>query len=88
MKDAPAKAIVTLTLSPEQAEQLKPWLNFKVSDRMGCVFALAVSSYDPATGGSTAKLECACLPWLEAKTVINTIRKAFGIAPHKISKKK
>jgi len=45
-------------------------------------------SYEPLVGGQVAKMACACLPSEDAKLVVNTIRKLFGLPTFKVNRKK
>jgi len=45
-------------------------------------------SYEPSVGRQVAKLVCACLPPEDAKKIVNTIRKFFGLPTFKLKGKK
>lgn len=81
------QAIIKLYLTPEQTEQVNPYLD-SVSKGMGAIFMVASESYEPDVGKSVVKAELAYLEIEQAIKILNAIRKLFGKRPLPYKKKK
>jgi len=85
----PERKLISLPLTDEQHEALKPIIDMRWGFPCeGGIFMIVSCSYEPSVGGQVAKMVCACLPPGDAKQVVNTIRKCFGLPVFKINRKK
>lgn len=68
--------IITLRLSPEQAEQFAAVLEQQRERERATVFVVVSRSYCAATGGTAVKLEAKSVDWKAAQKALKLIRQA------------
>jgi len=87
-RSEPERKLISLPLTEEQHEALKPLIGTRWGPFEGAIFMVMTCSYEPSVGGQAAKMMCACLPPEDAKKVVNMIRRFFGLPAFKLNKKK
>jgi hypothetical protein len=87
-RSKPERKLISLPLTDAQHEALKPLIGTRWGPYEGAIFMVMTRSYEPSVGRPVANMVCACLPPEDAKKVVNTIRKFFGLPTFKLRGKK